>query len=154
MRFFHSVIIILMLSTCLSEPDCLVTASNKLRISLKNAETGASQKVLFSAVKISGTDVVLFTPDSVTSLIIPVDPLGTETTFIFEYGTVLNSVHVTKTDFVTVSYASQTVILSPTCGAAVYHTNLAVSNTSFTIKPKVLINQLSTSAAANIEIKL
>lgn len=154
MRFFLAGIIILLLSACLSEPDCLVIATNNLRISLKNAGTGAAQKVLFSFIKVSGTDTTFFSKDSVTALILPVDPLAPRTTFKFKYGTVLNSKPVLRTDSVTVAYATQIVIISPSCGAAVYHTNLTVFATSFTIEPKVVNSQLSTRATSNLEIKL
>ncbi len=154
MRFFLAGIIILLLSTCLSEPDCLVTATNNLRISLKNGGTGTAQKALFSSIKVSGTSATFFSTDSVTTLILPVDPLATRTTFKFQYGTVLNSKPVVRTDSITVTYATQIVIISPTCGAAIYHTNLTVSATSFVIEPKVVNSQLSTRATSNIEIKL
>ncbi len=148
---------ILLLSACLSEPNCTPTATNNVKISLKKLLNDSSNLVTFVSITISGADSViqnLSTP--VSSLNLPVNPESSETTFKFQYKKKVNAVTVILTDSVTLSYAKQNIIISPACGSFVYYTNLAVLSTSFQIVPKVVYNQLSTSATVptNLQIKL
>ncbi len=157
MRLLLVGILFLMLSACLSEPDCIITATNNVKISFKKATSDSVNFVKFVSITISGTDSVISNiKDSVSSLNLPADPHRVLTTFKFQYKSKVNAVTVVKTDSVTLSYVIQNVIVSPSCGGYVYYVDLAVASTSFAIIPKVVFNQLSTSATVltNLEIKL
>jgi hypothetical protein len=149
-RFFLSSVLILLLSACLSEPDCLVTATTGVKISLRDQVTGIAKNVKFYSIIYDAKGNVL--TDSVKSIVLPVNPFATETTFILEYAS--SGMATPKTDTMTLTYTSQTVIVSPDCGGVIYHTNLAVKNYSFAIAPKVVNTQLSTLATLNLEITL
>ena len=108
MRFFLFGLILLVLSACLSEPNCLVTTSNEVKIAFKQANTNTPKKVIFEAITSSGTDVVYKT-DSITQITLYVDPRATQTTFKF-YD---QAAHL---DSLTLSYKIQNIIISPACG--------------------------------------
>lgn len=157
MRFLLVGILFLLLSACLSEPDCIITATNNVKISLHKITSDSSNYVKFVTISISGADSVINTlKDSVAFLNLPVNPHQGETTFRFQYKKKINAITVIKTDSVTLSYVTKNIIISPSCGGYVYYTNLAVVSTSFEIIPKVVFNQLSTSATVqtNLAIKL
>lgn len=153
MRFLLAAIIILLLSTCLNQPDCLVTATNNVKISLKRTDSDSVNTVKFIAISVSGTDTLLYMDKKVSSLTLPVNPATLSTTFKFEYKSKPDTTFVKK-DSLTLSYAAQYFVISPECGGYVYFSNLSVFSTSFANAPKIVNPQLSTSATANIEIKL
>ena len=154
MRFFPASVLILLLSACLSEPDCLVTATTGVKISFRDPVTGIAKNVKFHSIRVSSLSGQYIPPDSLRSIALPVDPYETETTFIFDYGAIESGVSVIKTDAMTLTYTSQTVIISPDCGGAIYHTNLAVKEYTFVTAPKVVNTQLSTLATLNVEVRL
>jgi len=74
-RFFFIGILVLLLSACLSEPDCTVTATNIVRITLKKAITRDSVIfVKFKSITVSGTESTFqnLAGDSVSTLQLPV----------------------------------------------------------------------------------
>ena len=143
-----------MLSACFSEPDCFSTATNNLKITFRGAGKGAAPKMSFSLITASGTETTFERKDSLSTLDIPVNPTASETTFILTYGGVLDSVKVSRVDTLVVAYSTKTRIISPSCGADIYITDLTVPATSFQKGVKVVNRQLSTLATANLEIKL
>jgi hypothetical protein len=152
-RFFPASVLIILFSACLSEPDCLVTATTGVKMSFRDPVTGIAKNVKFHSIKATSLDAQLVT-DSLKSIALPVNPYENETTFIFEYGAIENGVSVIKTDTMTLMYTSETVIISPDCGGAIYHSNLAVKDYSFAKAPKVVNTQLSTLATLNVEVSL
>lgn len=154
MKLLLASILILMLSACFSDPDCFSTGTNNLQITFKGAGKGVAPKMSFSQITVSGTETVFERKDSLSTLDIPVNPIASETTFIFTYGGVVDSVKVSGVDTLVVAYSTKTLIVSPSCGADIYISNLTVPATSFQKGVKVVNSQLSTLATTNLEIKL
>jgi hypothetical protein len=150
-RFFVPSVLILLLSACLSEPDCLVTATTAVKTSLRNPATGIAKNVKFHSIQINGVHVQVPT-DSVKSITLFVDPFAPQTTFTFEHAS--GGMPAPKSDTFTLTYTSEVVIISPDCGGVVFHTNLAVKDYTFPTAPKVVNAQLSTLATLNVEISL
>ena len=146
MRFLILGVMVLLLSACLDEPDCIVTASNLVKISLQKAEFDSVvvDTVAFSEISVSGTDALFYTDAKVTSLSLPLNTEADTTTIIFYYGA--------NTDSLTLGYVRRPVIVSPDCGAFIYYENVILLSTSITIV-KVTNPQLSTSVPNNLEIK-
>ncbi len=153
MKLLLAVIIISLFSACANQPDCLITATSQVKISLKKTTSEEANSVLFTSITISGTDSTFQTKKNakVSSLVLHVNPSELQTTFKFKY---LDAQNVAKSDSLVVVYVAQNVIISPECGGYVYYSNLTVFATSFQITPKITNSQLSTSATVNIEIKL
>jgi hypothetical protein len=145
-RFFVVGLILLILSSCLSEPDCLVTASNEVKVVFKKAEKDSLKTVDFPAITSSGTDAIIVAK-SVTQILLYVDPRAVQTTFKFfqENGNV---------DSVTLSYDIQNILISPQCGAYAYYSGLKVLSYTFSDTVKVTNPMLSNSTTVqNVEIK-
>jgi Family of unknown function (DUF6452) len=144
-RFLPLGILIILFSACLNEPDCIVTSSTDVKMSLHKITSDSARAVEFAYILVSGTDTVFYENDSVTSVVVPVNPNATQTMFRFFYES--------KIDTLVLSYTRQTKVISPPCGAFNYFQNLKVVSSTF---PEALVinPQLSTSAAPNVTIKL
>ena len=153
MRFLLPAVIILLLSQCLGQPDCLVTATNSVKISLLKTNSDSVNTVTFVVIRVSGTDTLFYKNKKVSTLTLPVNPRTLQTIFSFQYRDNVDAT-IIKTDSVTLTYAQQNFVVSPECGGFVYYSNLAVFSTSFVNEPKVVNPQLSTSATTNLQIKL
>jgi len=151
-RFLLIGIVFLLGAACLSEPDCLVTASNEIRLAFKNPAGDSIKFVKFISITTSGSDSIIYRKDSASVMTLRVNPNDLNTTFTFQYK------EKTKilTNSVTVSYVRQNVVVGPTtCGAFAYFNGLAVVATTFTTPPRITNAQLSNSATvSNLEIRL
>ena len=145
MRFLLASILLLFFSACFNEPDCVITSTSLVKITMKTLKKSVDTVLTFNYVTISGTNTILYQNTATSKLSLPLNPKADQTTFILRYGT--------KVDSIRVRYTPLNVILSPTCGAYVYYKDLATDTTSFS-NHQVVNSQLSTSATVNIEIKL
>lgn len=145
MRLLFIAFLVLLFSACLDDPDCVVTSTNIVRISLKKIDSDSAQTIKFSRITVSGTDSIFHQGDSVSFVSLPINPGTTETKFKFFYGL--------KIDTLVVTYGRTVKLVSPPCGAFAFYQNLNVLSTSF-LNVKVTNHQLSTSATNNLEIKL
>ena len=145
MRFLLPGLILFLLSACLDEPDCITTATNIVKISLKETDVDSAASVLFLKISISGTDTLLYVGQQAPFLNLPLNPAADETTFRFYYGTSIDSL--------TLVYSRRTSLVSPDCGAFVYFEKVAAKSYSFS-DVEIINPQLSTSATNNINIKL
>ncbi len=163
MRLLLIGITLLLLSGCLSEPDCQATAGNQVQFRFRDSVSNKLVKVLFSSIRISSNGTVLektltmTTPPAIDSLLtvsLPVNSFTKQTTYIFNYGVKVDTVFKSKTDSIRVTYDVQNIIVSTECGLYIYCSNLVVPFSSFKHKPRLLNNQLSTSETVNIELVL
>jgi hypothetical protein len=146
-RFFVVGVTIIIFSSCLSEPDCLVSASNEVKMVFKKANKDSLKYVKFPVIKSSGTDVI-FVADSVTSILLYVDPRATQTTFRFQHE------NGTTTDTLMLRYNIQDILISPDCGAYRYYSGLQVVAYSFSDTVRITNSTLSNaSTVQNVEIK-
>jgi hypothetical protein len=161
-RFLLTSIIALLLSGCLTQPDCVATTSNVVQFRFRDAVSNKLKKVLFSSILISSDGTVLEKTltetdnvvDSLSTVALPVNSFVKETTYTFTYGVTTNSVPSTKTGSVTVTYDLQNIIVSIDCGPYIYVSNLVMPSYTFEKEPKLLSKQLSTSETVNIELIL
>ena len=150
MRLLFIGLLVLLFSACLDDPDCVVTSTNFVRITMKTMSSDSTKAdstiaVAFWGITASGTDSVFHKSDTVSMVSLPVNPGSMETKFKFFYGA--------NSDSLTLGYTKKTEIISPQCGAFLYYQNLRVISTSFKTV-KVINTQLATSVTSNIEIKL
>lgn len=145
MRFLLLGILVILFSACLDEPDCIVTASSEVKISLRKILVDSARAVEFTNILVSGTDSVFYENDSVTTVVLPINPNTNETMFRFFYES--------KIDTLILSYTRQTRVISPGCGAFNYFLNLDIVFSTFP-QATIVNDQLSISTAANVEIEL
>jgi hypothetical protein len=142
-RFFPLGLILIIFSSCLNEPDCIITATNNVSIKFKRLKSDTA--VLIDSIQVSGTLTLFHKDDSVSDLLVPVDPGQLTATFRFYYNFTMDSIRL--------SYTRKAQLISPACGAFTHFQDLTVLSTSFS---DLTVNdpQLSTSAGTNLIIKL
>lgn len=145
LRFCLPALIAVLFLSCLSEPDCFVTASRTVRISLEKPASDSALFVKFDRIEVSGTDSVFHEGDSVSTVVLPVQADSHQTTFRF--------FHDSGQDSMTVSYTRNTRVISPSCGAYNYFQDLSVVLHTFS-EVRIVNPQLSTSEAPNLTVKL
>lgn len=156
MRFFLPLIFILVLSGCLTEPDCVVTATNFVKVSFKSQTGDTTRTIQVVYVAISGTNKQV-AGDSVSRMVLPVNPDDTQTEFTIFYKHKANGKYVTTSGSVTLSYQRlNAVVGAVTCGSFAYFSKLAIVDHTFATEPRILNPQLTTSnaVATNLEIRL
>ena len=127
LRVLIAVFLLIIVSSCFEEGDCLITNSHIVKVSLKQfKDKTTAEKVLMDSVYIPGVATV-FKPDkptdSVTQVNLVIDPSLTQVQYVFRYHG--------KTDTLDLTYDNFVVIPSPTCGALLYQRNLAISESTF-----------------------
>lgn len=137
-------------SSCLSDPDCVITATNELNIDFLKVTpdsvlTDIRDTVIIDSIRISGSDSVFYVGDTVSSVTLPIHPGAYETTFYFYYPS-------SDKDSMKVSYTHNVRVISPACGGFTYFQDLAVLLSTFT-EAEVADNQLSTTNDTNVKVK-
>ena len=136
--------LMLALSSCFDQGDCLITNSNLVQVSVRDFKTRAAVNVTFETVAIQGGDT-LYTNKTVAALSLPVNPGLNETSFVF--------VHAGKTDTLSLGYSNETVVLAPVCGAFPFQKNLATTYSTFgQDSVEVTDRSLTKNAAENVRI--
>ena len=140
----------LLFSSCLSDPDCVITATSEvkidfLKITPDSIRTDVSDTVILDSIRVSGTDSVFYVADTLSSVALPIHPGAYETTFYFYYPSDVDSIKF--------SYTHTTRVISPACGAFTYFQDLTLLLSTFS-EVNITDDQLSTSTETNVKIKL
>jgi hypothetical protein len=125
MRILLFFVASLVLSGCFTQGDCLVSASNLVRIQFKKKNTTKDTSVAVTAIQVSGTDSIIGYKSSSTELLIPLNGKADTTQFILHRLNVNDST-ITATDTLTLGYQVQGSVATPDCGAFTYYQNLKV----------------------------
>lgn len=142
---------VVIVSSCLDDPDCVRTADTALVISFKRLSDSAVDTVILYNIGAAGTDSIFYKstePDELDTLIgsalLSVNPYAEETlfTFLFPAG-------VERT--LKVGYKSQSRFISEECGSERNQFDLTILETQFD-SVRVVNPVLSTSRSPNIEI--
>ena len=136
-------LILFTLAACLDQPDCVEEAANEVIFEFKNATNGKNRNVDFNSVFIPGTDTVLYSSESTSKTVIPLNPVSSTTTVIFDsnFGK----------DTVVLSYHSVTRLISTECGAETFFLDLRVQEHTFD-SLKVLNRNVLPDGKANFQI--
>lgn len=143
--------VLLIVSSCLDNADCLRKADNSLKISFKRLSDGKADTVVLYNIVALGADSVFYKssePDELDTLngsaLLAVNPYADETMFTFSF-------EGDSTMTLKVGYKNETRFVSEECGSERVQYNLTILETQFD-SVRVVNNLLSTSTAANIEI--
>jgi hypothetical protein len=135
-------VLMVLVTACLSDPDCLVTSSNLVKIQFKNLKN-KNKNIKLDSVEVAGLGYFYPTTDSVSNISLPVSPISNEATFTFYYYKTAPNV--------TVGYLTQAEVISTKCGAFTNYIDLRVTTTTF--DSLVLINdQLRINQNVNLEV--
>ena len=134
---------------CFSEPDCIVTAVTAIKIDFKQTKTD-SRTLLKSVVdsllnldyvKVSGIDTSYINKVKATSVTLPIDPNKKVVTYIFKRSSTSGA--ISQIDSIQFSFASESKVIAPKCGAYTFFLDLKVTATSFgETKYKLTSNRL------------
>lgn len=143
-RVFRFLGLMLLLASCLNEPDCIITSTNLVKVNFKNLENKARTIVLDSII-VAGLPVPYYKGESTSAVQLPVSPDEDGATFTFVYEGVRQTLSLT--------YIRGIEVISPDCGAYPNFSGLGVMTTSFDslnlVNDRLLIN-----ATVNLEIYL
>lgn len=142
MRFVQFILLILLFSGCLNQPDCTPTNTNEVKIAFKLTEKTALE-ITFDEITVSGLDKKFYVGGKVSSVILPVNPEIPETTITFKFEG--------RTETMKLSYNMVSRVISKDCGAFLYQENLKVEESSFP-RFDVVNNKLLTNAQVNINV--
>jgi len=149
LRFALLSLLTALFSSCLSDPDCVITATNEvqidfLKVTPDSIRTAVRDTVELDSILVSGTDSVFYVADTVSSIILPVNLSAQETTFFFY--------RQSRQDSIKLAYTRTTRVISPACGAFNYFQDLSLLLSTVT-EAKVTDAQLSTTNSTNVTIK-
>lgn len=137
-------------SSCLDDPDCILTGDPALVISFKKLSNGEADTVVLYHVTAAGTDSIFYQssePDELDTLngeaLLSVNLFAEETlfTFLFE----------TEEKILRVGYKNEIRFISEACGSDKVQYDLAVLETEFD-SVRVINPVLSKNRTPNIEI--
>ncbi len=144
------VLCVLVVVSCLDEPDCVKDADTALVIQFKRLIDGKNDTLIFYRVEAQGADSIFYgqNPDVLdtlrgTPVVVSVNPYATSTEFTF-YFPVLER----KLD---VGYTRSARFISEECGSEVSFSRLRIIQTEFD-SVRLVNPTLSKSRTVNIEI--
>lgn len=160
-RIFLFLLIILFGVSCFNEPDCLINASTAIKIEFKQTKTNATTLVrsvvdsalLFDSVLVSGIDTAYIkykANQTFTSVTLPVDPRTKSIKYVFNIRS--TSGIITRKDSIEFSYASESVVIAPRCGAYTYFLDLKIAQTNYDSTKYKLVSNRLLKGITNVQI--
>lgn len=125
MRILLPFVVCAVMSSCFTQGDCLVSATNVMRIQFKKKNTTTDTAVTITYIEISGTDTLLSDSTATSGLLLPLNGKIDTTRFIIHRIKESDST-VTGSDTLTVKYDIQGSVATSDCGAYTYYQNLRV----------------------------
>lgn len=144
MKAFWFLGLVLLLASCLNEPDCIITSTNLVKVSFKNLENKALSMDMDSII-VAGLARPFYKDSTVTSVQLPVSPDQDEAMFTFVYNDLRQTLSL--------SYIRGIEVISPECGAYPNFRGLNVVTTSFD-SLNLVNDRLILNATVNLEIYL
>ena len=122
------ILLVMMLSGCFEQPDCLINNTNSLKIALKGKTLGKDTIVTFISIRALKVEGTLYAKQPLSSLEIPIQINDSVTTVIFDY---TDKKAKLRSDTLVVGYRNELRVISPDCGAYLYQHDLNVPKTNF-----------------------
>lgn len=142
MKAFRFLGVVLLLASCLNEPDCIITSTNLVKVGFKNLENKALS-IEMDSIIVAGLARPFYKDSTITSVELPVSPDQDGATFTFVYNNTRQTLSL--------AYLRGIEVVSPECGAYPNFRGLNVVTTSFDslnlVNDRLLIN-----ATVNLEI--
>jgi len=130
------------LAGCLNEPDCIITSTNRVKISFK-IDSKTARPIAFTKINVSGLEKDFYAGQTVSAVDLPVDPENIESTFTFYFEDRIETMRLT--------YIKQSEVISADCGAFTNYSSLAVPESTFALFT-ITNNKLLKNASSNIEV--
>jgi hypothetical protein len=126
MKYFFPFFICALFASCFNEGDCLVTATNYMRVQFKKKKNSSEDTVVtFYSIVMRGQDTLpAFYSNSQILLPLNLSQDSSATTFIIHR--INSDTSKNAIDTLTISYTKQTKIISKDCGAYTFYQILKV----------------------------
>jgi len=141
-RIVQYLTLFFLVASCLSEPDCIITSSNLVKIYFK-IDSKTAREITFDKINVSGLEKDFYAGQKVSSVQLPVDPTGTQSTFTFYFEG--------RTETILLNYTKKSEVISASCGAFTNYSDLTVGQSSFELYT-ITNTQLSINAPSNLNI--
>jgi hypothetical protein len=141
--------VMLVVSSCLDDADCVKRGDNALVISFKKLSDGKADTVVFYNVSAAGADSIFYKSsepdelDTLSAALLAVNPYAEETLFTFAFES--------ESKTLKVGYKNEARFVSEECGSEQVQSNLTILETQFD-SVRVVNSVLSTIRTTNIEI--
>lgn len=145
LRAFLFVACCLLLVSCFDKGDCLFTNTNLIKVSFKDSTATTKSKPLAVTSVYVPQQFIVYDAMSLSDFPLLADPNRNDITYVFKYET--------GADTLTLGYSTQTIVLSPDCGAFNYFGGLEVLYSTFGTDKVIIRNKrLLKSVPLNIDI--
>ena len=133
MKYVFPFLICGLFASCFNEGDCLVTATNYMRIQFKKKKNTAEDTTItfsYYSIEVKEQNAVFKDVTASSQILLPLDvnQASDSTTFIIHRINADSSKYATDT--LIVSYSKQAKVISKDCGAHTYYQNLKVEHMS------------------------
>jgi hypothetical protein len=144
-------LLLVLTSSCFNQGDCVITATNKVKIALQKKLDGTPRSTVFLSIEeVHGADTLLIStndpnnPTLVTTLTLPLNPNYDSTTFVMlrDDSTLFH---------LTLGYSTYTKIIATDCGAFLYYEKLKVKHTDFD-STRIVNSQLLINVSKNLQL--
>ena len=125
-KFIHPILFLstlLWLNACLEEPDCVSSTTNFVNLKFYSMENNQPDTLTVTRVTIAGSDSILAADQNIIQLTLPLNPIASQSTFIFD--TELG------TDTLTLTYKVSARLISEDCGVETIYSNLGYAKNDF-----------------------
>jgi hypothetical protein len=160
-RILLFLLVVLMGASCFNEPDCLINASTAIKIDFRQTKTNPTTQVrtvvdsalVFNSVIVSGIDTAYIKyklGQTFSSVTLPVDPRVKTMKYVFNIRS--TSGVITRKDSIEFSYASESVVIAPRCGAYTYFLDLKIRNTNYDSTKYKLVSNRLLKGTTNVQV--
>jgi tetrahydromethanopterin S-methyltransferase subunit F len=160
-RLLLFLLVLLFGVSCFNEPDCLITASSAIKIDFRQTKTNPTTLVrsvvdsalVFNSVFVSGIDTAYIkyrANQTFTSVTLPVDPRVKTIKYVFNIRS--TSGVITRKDSLEFSYASESIVIAPRCGAYTYFLDLKVTNTNYDSTRYRIVSSRLLKSTTNVQV--
>lgn len=109
MKYILFFLLALMMFSCFEQGDCSDVSSNVMRWNFYSFSNKKSKKILVDSIIMVGWDTVMYRNDSLTTVLLPLDPATDTMTYYLYYQSMQDTIGI--------SYEKKTFALAPGCNA-------------------------------------
>jgi hypothetical protein len=157
-RILVFVILIVLAASCFGEPDCIITATSTIKIDFKQNKINPTTKVksvvdtalIFTSIWVSDIDTAYLQNKQLSTVTLPLNPNKKLVTYTFN---IRSSSGIRKrTDSIKFSFASESRVIGPACGAFTYFLDLKVTATNYDSLQYTIVNTRMLKNTSNAQV--
>lgn len=159
-RFLIFLLTLFVGTSCFNEPDCIVTASTAIKIDFKQTKTNRTtliksvedSLVIVTYAKVLGIDTSYVKNKTLASLTLPINPKLKTITYYINRRSLSGA--TTRLDSIQFSFAEESRVIGPKCGAYTFFLDLKVLQTSFSQTQYKVTSTRLLKNTTNVQVSL